>query len=361
MQLREIHIDGFGIFADTHITGLNPGINVIYGPNEFGKTTVLEFVRRILFGFPRSSTRTNPYPAFRGGNYGGKLICESTDGDTISIHRTTGTHGGTVTINLNGTELSGQEELNGLLGHTTRTFYGNVYAISLNELQAVQTLEEEEIRNRIYGAGLGLGGLSLTEVKKQLKDPGDSLYKPRGKTQKMAAIYGEIVQLERELREIQRGLGDYDNLVTQRDELLEEVNGIEERLRVLQAEQRSLENKSNLYETYIELDTAQSNLAGLEELADFPEDALEKLEKLNAELENLDAQIGEKEDDLKVLEAKRDGCIYNEKLIDLESTVISLHGLSRKYESASNDIVTVGSKRKVTGYQNCTKVVHNLL
>ncbi len=37
MQLREIHIDGFGIFANKRITGLTPGINIIYGKNEFGK------------------------------------------------------------------------------------------------------------------------------------------------------------------------------------------------------------------------------------------------------------------------------------------------------------------------------------
>ncbi|MCH8070051.1 MAG: AAA family ATPase, partial [Candidatus Marinimicrobia bacterium] len=61
MQIREIHIDGFGIFSNTHITGMIQGINVIYGPNEFGKTTLLEFIRRILFVFPWSSASTNPY------------------------------------------------------------------------------------------------------------------------------------------------------------------------------------------------------------------------------------------------------------------------------------------------------------
>ena len=52
MRISEIHIDGFGILADKHIIGLIPGINAIYGPNEFGKSTLLAFIRRILFGFP---------------------------------------------------------------------------------------------------------------------------------------------------------------------------------------------------------------------------------------------------------------------------------------------------------------------
>lgn len=61
MQLREIHIDGFGIFANKRIKGLAPGINIIYGKNEFGKTTLLEFIRRILFGFPTKKDKTNLY------------------------------------------------------------------------------------------------------------------------------------------------------------------------------------------------------------------------------------------------------------------------------------------------------------
>ena len=346
MQLREIRIDGFGIFADTYMTGMTSGINVIYGPNEFGKTTILEFIRRILFGFPRSSLGSNPYPALSGGSYGGRLLCELDNGEEISVHRTRGTHGGAVTIQIDSQDLSGQEELNRLMGHISRTFYENVYGLSLDELQAVKSLDTEEVRTRIYGAGLGLGDVSLSEVKKGFKELGDSLYSPRGRIQAIPLTHDEIIQLERGIREIQRGLGEYDNLVTQRDELLEEINGIEETLRVLQVTQRSLENKRKLYESYIDLDTAQSKLSELEELPDFTEDVLENFKKLKAELENFYLQIREKEDDLKILETKRNECIYSEKLIDLESTVISLHGLGGKYRSASNDIVSVSSKRK---------------
>ena len=42
-------------------------MTVFVGPNEAGKSTLLEFVRRVLFGFPRKSGRVNPYPALGGG------------------------------------------------------------------------------------------------------------------------------------------------------------------------------------------------------------------------------------------------------------------------------------------------------
>ena len=61
MQLREIHVVSFGILANVHIRGLRSGLNVLHGPNEFGKTSLLEFSRRVLFGFPSRTTKANQY------------------------------------------------------------------------------------------------------------------------------------------------------------------------------------------------------------------------------------------------------------------------------------------------------------
>ena len=46
MNIRELHIEGFGRWHGLSLSGFEPGINVVYGPNESGKTTLLEFVRK---------------------------------------------------------------------------------------------------------------------------------------------------------------------------------------------------------------------------------------------------------------------------------------------------------------------------
>ena len=172
------------------------------------------------------------------------------------------------------------------------------------------------------------------------------LYKPRGSTQEIHSLYGEIRQLEQEIREIQRGLGKYNDLVTKQGALLEDVDNLDEKLRGFHSAGRSLEHKKNLFDTYIDLNGAQSKLSQLEELPDFPDDALENLKEFKKEWENLDEQIKEKASDFKVLETRRNVCVYNEELINLEPTVISLQTQSEKYRSASKDIIFVGSKRE---------------
>jgi len=338
MQLCEIHIDGFGIFTDKHITGLTSGINVIYGLNEFGKTTLLDFIRRILFGFPRISTSTNPYPAVHGGAYGGRMICELDSGERIIISRAQGVGGGPVTISTGSGELSGKDNLDNILGHITEKFYKNVYAISLDELQEVQSLQGEDIRNRIYGAGLGLGSISLTAIKSEFTKQGETIYKPQGSVQKMSSLYKEIRDLEREIKEVQKDLGKYDDMVQERDRLIKAVTALDGRIRELESKQRLLENKKNLYPTYLELRDAESELSQLIELPLFTEDALEKLEEKKRELTALKEQIDEKSEDIKALELKRDTLIYNEEIIEQEPDVVSLQRLSGKYESAFKDI-----------------------
>jgi hypothetical protein len=51
MFIERIDVERFGKLSRTTIEGLGPGVQVLYGTNETGKTTLLEFVRAIFFGF----------------------------------------------------------------------------------------------------------------------------------------------------------------------------------------------------------------------------------------------------------------------------------------------------------------------
>ncbi len=56
MKLLDLHISGFGKFHDRDIT-FHDGINIIYGKNEAGKSTLHTFIRCMFFGLERSRGR----------------------------------------------------------------------------------------------------------------------------------------------------------------------------------------------------------------------------------------------------------------------------------------------------------------
>lgn len=79
MKLRYINIRNFGKLKDKEIF-LKDGINLIYGPNESGKSTVHSFIRGMFFGVERyrgRASKNDPYTKFepwdRPADYGGKL------------------------------------------------------------------------------------------------------------------------------------------------------------------------------------------------------------------------------------------------------------------------------------------------
>jgi len=62
VRLKGFYVDGFGLFHDLKVEGLSPGLMVFFGRNESGKSTLLGFLRSILFGFPDGRSSENPYP-----------------------------------------------------------------------------------------------------------------------------------------------------------------------------------------------------------------------------------------------------------------------------------------------------------
>ena len=50
MKIRELYLRSFGKFSEKKVV-FHDGINVIYGENESGKSTVHTFIKSMLFGF----------------------------------------------------------------------------------------------------------------------------------------------------------------------------------------------------------------------------------------------------------------------------------------------------------------------
>ena len=72
MQIKSLHIYGFGKFIDYRIEDL-ASLQVIYGENEAGKSTIMAFIHCILFGFPSRQQAILRYEPKAHSAYGGKI------------------------------------------------------------------------------------------------------------------------------------------------------------------------------------------------------------------------------------------------------------------------------------------------
>ena len=345
MQLREINIDGFGIFANKRITGLTSGINIIYGKNEFGKTTLLEFVRRILFGFPTKKEKTNLYTPLQGGSMGGSLKVVLQNGEDLIISRSPGTHGGTVRVSTPSEVLQGQSVLNQLLGNASKDIYKNIYAFTIDELHDFNSLNSDEVKNRIYGAGLGLGNVSLKEIETEIETYCTQIFRPRGSSQ-MGDLLEKIKINEQEILLIQNNLTLFDESQEKLGKMLNQKLSVQNSLEDLESGKRTLDTQIRLYEDAIQLLEAQNKLETIEDLSQFPENGLKTFESIEQEKKSLLLRIEEEQSALQILKNSRDTLTISHDLLDHEESIYRLQQSTQSVLSALKDIVKVQFERE---------------
>ena len=227
MRLLELHIDGFGKFHDRTIS-FNNGINIIYGKNEAGKSTLHTFIRGMLFGIERGRGRaakndlyTKYEPWENSGTYEGWLRLEK-DGTIYRIERRFRKENKSLKI-IN--ETKGLEEdatpafVSSLLDGLTETMYNNT--ISIGQLKsATEDGMVTELKN--YIANMNTTGnisLNITKATAFLRNQKRSLEAgliPEA-SREFTSLLAEIRNVEAEIAgpEYENQLAAYQNMRTQ--------------------------------------------------------------------------------------------------------------------------------------------------
>ncbi len=93
MKIKKMSINGFGRFINTEIS-VSDGLNLIYGENEAGKSTLQSFIKAMLFGFPSQRTdgegrlpESKKYEPWYGTEYSGSLGVVTDEGRFLRVER----------------------------------------------------------------------------------------------------------------------------------------------------------------------------------------------------------------------------------------------------------------------------------
>ena len=276
MKLRGWWIDGFGHFRDYEVTGIGDGLTVFHGPNEAGKSTLLAFLRSMLFGFPDRRSRDARYEPLRGGRHGGRLLLE-VEGEPWTLEREAGARGGTglrlVTPRGAGTE----DDLRRALGSADMRLFRNVFAFSLTELQSFETLSDEGARSRIFSAGIVGAGRAARQVVAGLEDQADALFKPRGRTQLIPTLLRQLAERRQDTLEVRRAARAYPDLVREEETCLTEKQRLEAALTAARSEARHVDRLLGLWTIWCDLQEAEAQRAMLELVDTFPADPERRL------------------------------------------------------------------------------------
>ena len=227
MRILDLHIDGFGKFHDLSVS-FDKDLNVVYGKNEAGKSTLHTFIRCMLFGLERGrgrAARADLYSKYEQWQnkavYGGRMRVEK-DGVIYRLERNFQKDQKAFVI-VNETAGKEIEPTKGfmdfLLGGLTETAYNNT--ISIGQLKCVtEGGMVTELRNYIANINT-TGNLSLnitkatSYLKNRRKEFERQLTPEAART--YTALLTEIKNIEKEISapEYENQLQTYQDLRSQ--------------------------------------------------------------------------------------------------------------------------------------------------
>jgi len=178
MRIARIQVDAFmgvrGLDVGMPLPGQG-GLVVIEGPNEAGKTTLLRFVRQMLFGGSEEIR--------------GALILEH-EGRRYRLVRTA--KGKRYALQDLETGATVDLSLDALVGHLDAKVYQSVFAFGLEELRSFSSLTAEDVQERIYSASVVGAGRSARSALRSIETEMEELLLPRATSARLARLAAEL-------------------------------------------------------------------------------------------------------------------------------------------------------------------------
>ena len=320
MRLRGWHVEGFGVLHDFRVKDLADGLTIVYGPNESGKTSLLAFIRSVLFGYPDRRQKERQYPPLRGGRHGGRVFVES-DQSTWTVERFASPAHLSIT-QPNGL-LGSDGDLRHLLGGVDAGLYRNVFAFSLAELQELKSLEVEGVRERIFAAGVVGAGRSARAAITALAAERAEIGKKRGACL-INDLRKQVDDLDEKLRQAKSRATQYLDLRRAADDLDEEQTRLGRDLTDARREMAHLDTLLAAWPDWDERGHAEQDLLALANTADVSSDLGTRLDTALAAAQLQRERHEERTQTVNSLQQRLDALVPDDRLAAVLTEVTRL-------------------------------------
>lgn len=240
MKIEKLKINGYGQLSNREIN-LSPGINVIKGYNEAGKSTLLSFISSSLYGIDKnkngqSISEYNKYKPWNNTNFSGSIVYRLDDSKEYEIYRDFNSKKTIVTDeNLNDltndfkTTRKGVEILEEQIGIDKTSFKNS--SISFQKLVVLDDKDKSQIIQKMTNlVSTGEENVSYTNIVKKLSDRQvKEIGNNRTKNKPINEIEDELLKLQKKQEEILDLKYKKDNIIEDRKKIQDEFSELEKK------------------------------------------------------------------------------------------------------------------------------------
>ncbi|OYP37276.1 ATP-binding protein [Rhodopirellula sp. MGV] len=351
MKVKDLHIDGFGVWTGLSVDSLQDGMTLFYGPNEAGKTTVMQFLRSMLYGFT-PERREKYLPPIHGGTPGGAIrVTGPGGGYHIRRHAKLTDEGAMGQLSVAGQDglVQGQHRLTMLLGQIDEAIFTNVFAIGMRELQELNTLDDTAAADELYKLSSGLDRVSLVDVIRSLrlgrkKLIGESNEKVKADSDKLESLLRKREQLRDEVTKLTGNSRRYSELASLRQSQQQEIGDLQSRLGTMERETKHVETAVSVLDKWNERAELEKQIRETEAETMLPDEAPGQLVQIDAMIEDKRAKLDEVKSKRRGLRDKATQLPVSPRMLELQGRIEAAAEQATWVEALEQQIEKVDSQ-----------------
>ena len=334
MRIVGLHLRAYGHFTDYSLDfGAKPGLHLIYGDNEAGKSTSLRALSSVLFGYPAHVIDGFKYDT-KDITIGADLIAQ--DGRTLSYVRKR--RGKSVLANADGTILD-EATVASFLGGISKDVFEKVFALDhhrLHEHAKALLSEGGSLGFSLAEAGSGIAGLKA--VLDRLRDERAALFLGGGSRPKLNQLIAKLTELRKEARRRAVSPGEYKKRQNEIDDVESALSEARDKTKSIQIAVRKLERIARDLPLRTQYEALSLKIEGLSGVPLLPPEAAQRRIKAQIDHDAAEADLTAANDEIEALQSGITAIVLDTKTLEQRSEIERLTVQRAVIENAEQDL-----------------------
>ena len=334
MKLKRLELKAFGPFTDRTLefNSERPGLHIIYGPNEAGKSSSLRALKALLCGFPKSTPDNFIH------NYNKLLVggCfENNRGEELFFRRRKRRIQDI--IDENGDPVD-HKVFSEFIPDFEPDLFESLYGIDHDNLiRGGEDIlaRKGDVGQALFSAGAGMA--SLGKVIDQLEKEAADLFKPAGQNPEINRAVKEFNELKKKARESSLSYNEWKKHHTILISAEKKRTDLEQKRRLNDKELRRLYRLQQAIPELAALKNLQKQLNDLGRVIPLPSDFAERYKKVTEEIRVVKQQLDKSCELKKNAEEKRSAISVNKELLNNAVMVDDFHQRLGEYRKGQKD------------------------
>jgi uncharacterized protein YhaN len=329
MRIEELNLAAFGPFSDRILVFNKLGLHIVYGPNEAGKSSALRGLKALLYGIDERTPDNFLHANDRLRIHG---LLRTTDGRELSFIRRKGRKN---TLLTSDNEALDEQVLTSFLQGVTGELFETLFGIDHQALvQGGQEILEQkgEVGQALFSAALGSHALHAVLTK--LDEDADSLFRPRGSTQKINSALKSYAELTKGVRDHSLSSREWDEKRRALGRTAKELEKIKSELAGNRIEVTRLQRIQRVLPKLARRSEFIQDLKLLGDVIILGNDFADRHQQAVSALERAQAIVGMAIPRYEGLQKKLEGLSINQELLDQAEQIEDLHARLGGYRKA---------------------------